>query len=105
MARHFAWLSEHQRKHLGLVRDKSRTTAALIAELQRDPSVETVEPNYLRWVTISSPNDPLFHDQWSLQNIGQSVNGPAGTASDDIRFFGAWSGAWRDRRARAWWSP
>src|ERR1035437_6432793 len=91
MARHFAWLSEHRHKHMGLVRDKSRTTAALIAELQRDPSVETVEPNYLRWVTISSPNDPLFPDQWSLQNTGQSVNGTAGTASDDLKFFGAWS--------------
>lgn len=91
LARHFAWLSEHRHRQTGLVRDKSRTTAALIAELQRDPLIETVEPNYLRWVTIASPNDALFPDQWSFQNTGQNVNGTVGTASDDIKFLAAWS--------------
>jgi subtilisin family serine protease len=89
--KHFAWLSEHRHKHTGLVRDKSRTTAALIAELQRDPMVETVEPNYLRWIAIATPNDPLFPEQWSLQNTGQSVNGTAGTTGADIKFLPAWS--------------
>jgi subtilisin family serine protease len=91
LTKHFAWLSEHRHKHMGLVRDKSRTTAALIAELQRDPLVETVEPNYLRWVDGAPPNDPLFSQQWSLQNAGQTVNGTAGTPNDDIKFLGAWS--------------
>jgi hypothetical protein len=86
MARHFAWLSEH--RHTALARDKNRTTAALIAELKRDPSVETAKPNYLRWITADSPpNDPLFADLWALQNTGQTVNSGAGTAGDDIKFL------------------
>lgn len=91
MVRRFAWLSEHRHRQTGLVRDKRRTTAALIAELQRDPLVETAEPNYLRWVTAVSPNDTLFPDLWALQNTGQTVSGTAGTANDDIRFLQAWS--------------
>ncbi|RYD35815.1 MAG: hypothetical protein EOP87_06650, partial [Verrucomicrobiaceae bacterium] len=39
----------------GMVRDKSRTTAALIAELKADPGVETAEPNYLRKVSFIRP--------------------------------------------------
>jgi len=92
MAKHFAPLSAHQRRHMGLVRNTQRSTAALLAELQRDPAVETAEPNYLRWVTTNAPpNDPLFSSLWALQNTGQSVNGSAGTAGADIQFLAAWS--------------
>ncbi len=37
-----------------------------------------------------APNDPAFADQWALQNIGQVVNGKAGTSGADIRALEAW---------------
>ena len=92
LAKHYALLSAHRHKHTGLVRDTSRTTAALIAELSNDPLIETAEPNYLRWTSASQPpNDPLFPQLWALQNTGQAVLGSSGTAGADIKFLEAWS--------------
>ena len=89
--RHFAGLSRHRGKETGLVHAQNRTTAQLITELSRDPAVETAEPNYLRWVTTAPPNDTLFTSLWAMQNTGQSVNGLAGTAGDDVHFIAAWA--------------
>ena len=89
--RHFAGLSRHRGKETGLVHAQNRSTAALIAELSRDPAVETAEPNYLRWVTSMPPNDTYFTNLLGLQNTGQSVNGRGGTAGDDIHFIAAWA--------------
>jgi len=89
-AKHYAFLSEKRGRHCGLVRAQNRTTTSLIAELSTDPAVEAAEPNYLRWLSVRPPNDPLFPQMWGLQNTGQSVNGTAGTAGDDIKFVGAW---------------
>jgi subtilisin family serine protease len=89
LKRHFTELSRHIGKHSGLIHDNNRTTVQLMGELSRDPAVESVEPNYLRWVT-SVPNDTDFINLWGLQNGGQSVNGFTGTAGADIRFVGAW---------------
>ncbi len=87
----FAHLSEFRGRQTGLVHVKNRTTTQLIAELKSDPDVETAEPNYLRWVTTAPPNDTYFTNLWALQNTGQSINGIAGTAGDDIRFIGAFA--------------
>jgi subtilisin family serine protease len=89
--KHFAFLSQQRQRHSGLVRASDRTTAQLIAELSSDPDVELAEPNYLRWISSSVPTDALFSQLWGLQNTGQSVNGTAGTAGDDIKFVNAWS--------------
>jgi subtilisin family serine protease len=89
--KHFAYLSQQRNRHSGLVHATDRTTAQLITELSRDPDVEVVEPNYLRWVSSSVPNDALFSQLWGLQNTGQSVNGTAGTDGDDLKFVNAWS--------------
>jgi len=93
--RHFADLSRRRGKQTGLVHSNRRTTAQLIAELKSDPDVETAEPNYLRWVTTMTPNDPYFTNQWALQNTGQTISGSygviAGTAGDDIHFVPAWA--------------
>ena len=51
LAKHFKGLSDHRHRQTGLVRGTGRTTAALIAELTKEASVEIVEPNYLRWAT------------------------------------------------------
>lgn len=89
--KHFAELSRLQEKQCGVVHVRNRTTAQLIAELGKNPAVEIVEPNYLCWISSTTPNDPLFSNLWALQNIGQSVQGTAGTAGDDIRFVPAWA--------------
>ncbi|MGD0651289.1 MAG: S8 family serine peptidase, partial [Verrucomicrobiia bacterium] len=94
LAKHFKELSEHRHRQTGLVRWQGHTTAALIDELKQEASVETVEPNYLRWASAAPPtNDTLFAQLWGLQNTGQVVNGAAGTAGDDIRFVNAWNSA------------
>lgn len=91
-ARHFAGLSAKRNKQTGLVHDKTRTTAQLIADLKGDPDVETVEPNYLRWVK-AVPNDTRFTDMWALQNTGQLVDGVTGTSGADISYVAAWQHA------------
>jgi subtilisin family serine protease len=54
------------------------------------PGFHYVEPNMV--VTSSSvPNDPLFGQQWALQNTGQTVLGVAGRAGADISATGAWN--------------
>ena len=89
--RRFNALSQKRGRQFGVVRGTNQTTAALIAELQQDPSVETVEPNYLRRVTGSvPPNDPFVPEMWGLQNTGQGVNGTVGTSGADIKFMTAW---------------
>lgn len=88
----FAGFSRLWAKESGLVHANNRTTAQLIAELNRDPAVETAEPNYLRWLSVAPPNDTLFTNLWALQNTGQSPNGIGpGTAGDDIKFIPAWT--------------
>ncbi len=88
--KHFAFISQEWGRQSGLVRAKKRTTVALIAEISEDPSVEVVEPNYLRSICAATPNDPLFSEMWSLRNAGQTINGIAGSPGDDIKFPGAW---------------
>lgn len=84
----YAALSENRKRQTGLVRSRLKTTAQLITELKNDPSVETVEPNFLRWVN-SVPNDSRFPQQWSFSNTGQPVNGITGTAGADVNFLAA----------------
>ncbi len=92
LAGHSLSFKKHYRlgKHSGLIHDDHRTTAQLITDLSSDPTVERVEPNYLRWVN-SVPNDNRFTNLWALRNLGQQVNGVAGTAGIDIRFLAAWN--------------
>jgi subtilisin family serine protease len=89
--KHFDGLSRLRNKQTGLIHAQNRTTASLIAELSRNPAVETAEPNYLRRVSSAPPNDAHFNSLWALQNTGQSVAGTTGTAGDDIRFLPAWA--------------
>lgn len=84
--RHFSGFSRLWGKETGSVHANDRTTAQLIAELNRDPAVESAETNYLRRVSVAPPNDMLFTNLWALQNTGQSPNGIPGTAGDDIKF-------------------
>ena len=87
--KYFDQLSRLRGKETGLIKAGNRTTASLIAELSRNPEVDTAEPNYLRWVSIAPPNDTLFPNQWGLRNTGQAIQGSSGTAGSDIRYLPA----------------
>ncbi len=92
LTKHFGLLSAQRGQHFGLVRAKDKTTVELIASLKLDPMVETVEPNYKRWINSGvHPNDTLFGLLWGLRNTAQTVNSVTGTAGDDIGFQTAWS--------------
>lgn len=90
LSRRFGWLSSKRGRETGLIRDKAKKTAQLIADLKNDPTVESAEPNYLRWVN-ATPNDARFGEMWSLRNSGQAVVGNQGTPGADVKFTEAWA--------------
>ena len=73
-----------------------RTTAAVVAELRQDPSVEYAVPDVLRkpLADAPAPNDPHFGQQWGLRNTGQPLAGSSGagvpTSGVDVDALGAW---------------
>jgi subtilisin family serine protease len=40
-----------------------------IITYMNDPNVEYAEPNYIKHSSATTPNDPLFNQQWALNNI------------------------------------
>lgn len=52
-----------------------------------DPAVEYAEPNYIRKIQSTIPNDQYFGQQWGLYNTGTFA---AGTAGADIKANLAW---------------
>lgn len=88
--RQYRNISARSGRVAGLVRSKGLGTAKLIERLKADPAVENAEPNFLRHVSASTPNDTDFPKLWGLQNTGQAVNGTVGTAGVDTRFIPAW---------------
>jgi subtilisin family serine protease len=69
--------------------DRGRSVEKAVASLERDDNVLYAEPNYI-YQTAALPNDPSLAQQWALQNLGQEVNGVAGTAGADIDAPQAW---------------
>jgi thermitase len=73
-----------------LVETRSGEGASAAARaLEADPAVAVAEPDSLRKVE-AAPDDPLFGQQWALQNSGQTVNGLPGKAGNDIDVLPAW---------------
>ena len=68
-----------------------------IAIYSKDPAIEAVSPNYLRFPSLD-PNDPRFtsNEMWGMRNTGQSISSPVytthnpGTADADIDLPEAW---------------
>lgn len=60
-----------------------------LAKYRQSPAVEYAEPNYIHRLS-AIPNDTQFTSLWGLHNIGQNVNGTAGTANVDIDAPRAW---------------
>ena len=55
-----------------------------------NPAVEYAEPNYIRQISATTPNDTYFTNLWGMHNTGQTVNGITGTAGADIKATKAW---------------
>jgi subtilisin family serine protease len=70
-----------------LLRSSSRSTAQLVAALLKSPDVLSASPNYRVYATDFPPNDPLFPQEWGLNNAGQT----GGTADADIDALEAWA--------------
>src|SRR5882762_5955868 len=60
----------------------------IAAQLAQEPSVEYVEPNFIVRAA-AAPNDPLFPQQWALNNTGQL--GGTSAARPDIGALAAWT--------------
>ena len=63
--------------------------ASALSELNSDPRVLYAEPNWL-YELQTTPDDPMFGQQWALRNTGQAVDGIAGLAGADISAPIAW---------------
>jgi subtilisin family serine protease len=70
-----------------LVRSCGAAAATVSADLASDRSIASFEMDALRQFTASVPNDPLFAQQWALENTGRS----GGTPGDDIDAAAAWN--------------
>ncbi len=59
----------------------------IVGEYQKDPSLEWAEPNYIREIAVTNPNDPKFQDgtQWGLNKIKAPEAWDIQKGSDSIR--------------------
>jgi subtilisin family serine protease len=58
--------------------------------LRRSPGVRWAERNHYVSLDATTPDDPLFAQDWGLDNTGQVVQGVTGTADADIDAPEAW---------------
>lgn len=59
-----------------------------VMQYMSDPNVEYAEPNYIRHIMSTIPNDTYFGNQWALHNTGTYASGTAGA---DIKATEAWA--------------
>jgi thermitase len=70
----------------------TETIEEKVDELERNPNIEYVQPNYVyQPSTITPPNDASWDDLWGLHNHGQTVNSLAGTENADSNILEAWA--------------
>ena len=52
-----------------LVRSGTKSTEELIAELKKNPNVESASPNYIMFAAATRPNDTLWGNMWNMEMI------------------------------------
>jgi len=67
-----------------------------IDQLKKESFIEYAEPDFIGYAggqseTSITPNDPQYGNQWGLKNTGQTINGVAGIAGNDINIEQAWN--------------
>jgi len=71
------------------MRSRDKGVIELMRDLAARADVLYAEPNYLIYAT-DVPNDPLFGNQYGLQNVGQTIQGQTGVPGADISAVPAW---------------
>ena len=66
------------------------TEKATVAKLRKDPDVRYAELDFVYHLQVQ-PNDPSYPSLWGLENVGQTVDGVAGTPDADIDAEAAWT--------------
>src|SRR5688500_2500070 len=60
-------------KGLSLVKvPEGASVTATAQSFENDPSVEYAEPNYVRYLAATTPNDPRFADLWGLNQVADN---------------------------------
>ena len=67
-----------------------RTAARAVRALERSRGVRWAQPNRYVSLNATTPDDPMFAQDWGLDNTGQSVQSATGTADADIDAPEAW---------------
>jgi subtilisin family serine protease len=67
-----------------------RTAARAARALERSRGVRWAQPNRYVSLNATTPDDPMFAQDWGLDNTGQSVQSATGTADADIDAPEAW---------------
>src|SRR5262245_34550448 len=76
-------LVERLRASLVRLRSRDKGVIELMRDLASRADVLYAEPNYLIYPT-DVPDDPLFGNQYALQNVGQVIFGQPGVPGADI---------------------
>ncbi len=71
------------------MRSRDQGVLELMRNLAGRADVVYAEPNYLIYAA-DVPNDPLFGNQYGLQNVGQTIAGQPGVPGADISAVPAW---------------
>lgn len=74
---------------VALIQSEGLDTEALMEELEDNPEIREVQPNYIIKTTTGLTNDTYSEFQWGLQNTGQNK----GTAGSDIKVKSMWDKA------------
>lgn len=69
--------------------DEDSNINQVIEEIKKSPDVEYVQPNY-KLEGYGLPVDPMFKEQWALQNTGQVIDVQEGRVGVDINAIKAW---------------
>lgn len=69
--------------------EPGQSVGEAIDELEAEPGVLVAERDAMDH-PLAVPNDPLFDEQWALQNIGATINEETGVPGDDINVVPAW---------------
>ena len=80
----FSEISEISGVNIVHLRSDTKSTEQLIKELENDPMVKSVSPNYIKRVNAFIPNDPNYDKLWSMNKIGMPEIWERVTGSSEI---------------------
>lgn len=83
---HFLYMSRLQQQDIYLIKTNSnmlsKSDTSITSEILNIQGIESISLNYARTAT-AIPNDPLFYQQWGLNNTGQNFYGYGNSKGTD----------------------